>query len=66
MRGTIELFANAIVDGRFPAFPADTDKDFNACKYCPVSHSCRTRHDLTEKYAIVHHGDARTLLGGAE
>jgi RecB family exonuclease len=66
VRGTIELFANAIVDGRFPAFPADTDKDFNACKYCPVSHSCRTRHDLTEKYAIVHYGDARTLLGGAE
>jgi RecB family exonuclease len=66
VRGTIELFANAIVDGRFPAFPADTDKDFNACKYCPVSHSCRTRHDLTEKYAIVHYGDARTLLGGAK
>src|SRR5438093_1452448 len=33
VRATIELFANAIVDGRFPAFPADTDKDFNACKY---------------------------------
>jgi RecB family exonuclease len=66
VRATLALFANAIVDGCFPAFPADTDKDFNACKYCPVSHSCRTRHDLTEKYAVVHHGDARTLLGGGE
>ncbi len=67
VRATLALFANAIVDGLFPAFPADTDKDFNACKYCPVSHSCRTRHDLIEKYAVVNgHGDARTLLGGAE
>jgi len=66
VRATLALFANAIVDGRFPAFPADTDKDFNACKYCPVSHSCRSKHDLAEKYAIVNHGDARTLLGGTE
>jgi CRISPR/Cas system-associated exonuclease Cas4 (RecB family) len=66
VRTTLALFANAIVDGRFPAFPADTDKDFNACKYCPVSHSCRSKHDLAEKYAIVNHGDARTLLGGTE
>jgi len=65
VRATLALFARAIAEGKFPAFPADTDKDFNACKYCPVSHSCRTRHDLTEKYAVVHgYGDARTLLGG--
>jgi ATP-dependent helicase/DNAse subunit B len=64
LRATLALFAGAILDGRFPAFPADTDKDFNACKYCPVSHSCRTRHDLAEKYAVVRHGDPRTLLGG--
>ena len=67
VRATLALFVSAIAEGRFPAFPADTDKDFNACKYCPVSHSCRTRHDLTEKYAVVHgYGDARTLLGGGE
>ncbi|MEK6372872.1 MAG: PD-(D/E)XK nuclease family protein [Acidobacteriota bacterium] len=64
LRATLALFAGAILDGHFPAFPADTDKDFNACKYCPVSHSCRTRHDLAEKYAVVRHGDPRTLLGG--
>jgi PD-(D/E)XK nuclease superfamily len=61
---TLALFAKAILDGRFPAYPADSDKDFNACKYCPVNHSCRTRHDLTEKYAILRHNDPRTLLGG--
>ena len=66
LRATLALFAGAILDGQFPAFPADTDKDFNACKYCPVSHSCRTRHDLAEKYAVVRHGDPRTLLGGGE
>jgi len=64
LHATLALFAGAILDGRFPAYPADTDKDFNACKYCPVNHSCRTRHDLTEKYALLRHGDPRTLLGG--
>jgi len=65
LRETLELFAAAILDGRFPAFPADDDKDFNACKYCPVNHSCRTRHDLVEKYAVLRHRDPRTLLGGS-
>jgi hypothetical protein len=66
LRETLRLFVSAIYDGQFPAFPADTDKDFNACKYCPVSHSCRTKHNHTERYAILRYGDPRTLLGGAE
>ena len=66
LRATLALFAGAIADGCFPAFPADNDNDYNACKYCPVSHSCRTRHDATEKYAVTRHRDPRTLLGGFE
>jgi RecB family exonuclease len=66
VRATIALFARSIIDGRFPAFPQDNDKDFNACKYCPVSHSCRTRHNLAEKYAVLRFEDPRTLLGGAQ
>jgi len=58
------LFVASILDGVFPAFPADDDADFNACKYCPVNHSCRTRHDFAEKYLVTRHGEPRTLLGG--
>ena len=61
---TVALFTTAILDGRFPAFPADNDNDYNACKYCPVSYACRTRHDQAEKYAVTRHRDPRTLLGG--
>ena len=61
---TLEIFIRAIVDGRFPAFPNDKDADFNSCKYCPVNHSCRTKHDLDEKYAVQQLRDPRTLLGG--
>ncbi len=62
---TLEIFANAIAKGVFPAFPMDDD--FNSCKYCPVNHSCRTRHDQEERYAIQQQRDARTLLrGGVE
>jgi hypothetical protein len=60
---TLELFIRAILDGRFPAFPNE-DGDFNSCKYCPVNHSCRTRHDLEERYAVQQFGDPRTLLSG--
>ena len=59
---TLEIFANAIARGVFPAFPMDDD--FNSCKYCPVNHSCRTRHDQEERYAIQQQRDARTLLRG--
>ena len=60
---TLELFIRAILSGTFPAFPNETD-DFNSCKYCPVNHSCRTRHDLDERYAVQQFKDPRTLLGG--
>lgn len=59
---TLEIFVNAIAHGVFPAFPMDDD--FNSCKYCPVNHSCRTRHDQEERYAIQQQRDPRTLLGG--
>jgi RecB family exonuclease len=64
LRETLDLFVTSILNGIFPAFPADDDADFNACKYCPVNHSCRTRHDFAEKYLITRHGEPRTLLGG--
>ena len=64
LRETLNLFVSSIIDGVFPAFPADDDADFNACKYCPVNHSCRTRHDYAEKYLVISHKDPRTLLGG--
>ncbi|HYC59262.1 MAG TPA: PD-(D/E)XK nuclease family protein [Thermoanaerobaculia bacterium] len=61
---TLKIFARAILDGAFPAFPNDNDAEFNSCKYCPVNHSCRTRHDLDERYAVQQLKDPRTLLGG--
>ena len=61
---TLEIFARSILKGLFPAFPNDSDQDFNSCKYCPVNHSCRTRHDQEERYAIQQQRDPRTLLGG--
>jgi hypothetical protein len=60
--GTLDLFVGAIASGTFPAFPSS--KDFESCKYCPVKHSCRTKHDAEEKYAVTRAGDPRTLLGG--
>ncbi|HEV7764952.1 MAG TPA: PD-(D/E)XK nuclease family protein [Thermoanaerobaculia bacterium] len=61
---TLEIFVRAILSGKFPAFPNDNDAEFNSCKYCPVNHSCRTRHDLDERYAVQQQKDPRTLLGG--
>ncbi|HEV8435426.1 MAG TPA: PD-(D/E)XK nuclease family protein [Thermoanaerobaculia bacterium] len=57
---TLAIFSRAIAGGRFPAFP--NEKDFNSCKYCPVNHSCRTKHDAEEKYAVSQLHDPRTLL----
>jgi hypothetical protein len=59
---TLEIFIRAILSGTFPAFPNEDD-DFNSCKYCPVNHSCRTRHDSDERYLVQQHRDPRTLLG---
>lgn len=64
---TLGIFMQAILGGSFPAFP-NQSKDFDSCRYCPVNHSCRTRHDAEESAAVLRHGDARTLLsseGGA-
>jgi RecB family exonuclease len=66
LRETLDLFVTSILNGMFPAFPADDDDDFNACKYCPVNHSCRTRHDFVEKYTVTRYGEPRTLLGERE
>jgi hypothetical protein len=65
---TLDLFVGAIADGVFPAFPNDGEKaeDFKSCKYCPVNHSCRTKHDAEEKYAVTRARDPRTLLGGGD
>jgi hypothetical protein len=54
---TLQIFLRAILAGEFPAFPDD-----DACKYCPVNHSCRTRHDQDERYAVSQAKDPRTLL----
>jgi len=62
---TLRIFIRAIVAGTFPAFPNEKDTEFNSCKYCPVNHSCRTKHDLEERYAVQQQKDPRTLLGGA-
>jgi RecB family exonuclease len=59
---TLDIFANAISAGRFPAFPNERDEEFNSCKYCPVNHSCRTKHEPDERYAIAQKKDPRTLL----
>lgn len=62
---TLDLFARSILNGLFPAFPAgEDDDDVNACRYCPVSHSCRTRHDGAEKYAVRRWKEPRALLEG--
>jgi RecB family exonuclease len=60
IRNTLDLFVEAILAGMFPAYPDD-----DACKYCPVNHSCRTRHDAEEKYAVLQQGDPQTLLARA-
>ncbi|MEA2237091.1 MAG: ATP-dependent helicase/nuclease subunit [Thermoanaerobaculia bacterium] len=62
LRETLDLFVASILNGVFPAFPNDDDADFNACKYCPVNHSCRTKHDFVEKYTVTRSGEPRTLL----
>ena len=62
LQQTLDVFADAILRGRFPAFPADNDGDFNACKYCPVNLACRTKHDPEEKYAVLRSREPRTLL----
>jgi RecB family exonuclease len=63
---TLNVFLTSIVSGLFPAFPNDSDQEFNSCKYCPVNHSCRTRHDQEERYAVQQQRDPRTLLSARQ
>ena len=62
LRETLDVFVGAITSGHFPAFPNDSDKDFQSCKYCPVNHSCRTRHDGDERRVVMEWSDPRSLL----
>ncbi len=62
LRETLALFVAAIRRGDFPAFPNEGDNDFDACKYCPVNHSCRTRHDADEKRSVLRAGEPRALF----
>ncbi|MEO6488059.1 MAG: PD-(D/E)XK nuclease family protein [Thermoanaerobaculia bacterium] len=64
LRQTLALFVDAIAGGMFPAYPNESDKDFNSCKYCPVRHSCRTKHDAEEQRAVLQSADPRTMLEG--
>ncbi len=62
LRETLALFVSAIRLGDFPAFPNEKDSDYNACKYCPVNHSCRTRHDAEEKRIVLRVSEPRALF----
>ena len=64
LRETLDLFVASMLRGAFPAFPNDDGdgKNFDACKYCPVNHSCRTRHSESEKRLVLESKDPRTLL----
>jgi len=62
LRETLDLFVAAIAAGAFPAFPNDNDDQFNSCKYCPVTLSCRTKHDAEERFGVQQFKDPRTLL----
>ena len=64
LRSTLALFVDAIRRGDFPAFPNEEDNDFDACKYCPVNHSCRTRHDAEERREVLRAGEPRSLFEG--
>ena len=61
LRETLDLFIASILRGRFPAFPEE-----ESCRYCPVSHSCRTRHSEIEKRALAQFEDPRGLLESLE
>ena len=60
LRETLDLFVAGMLGGAFPAFP--NDDDFDSCKYCPVNHSCRTKHSEGERRVVLESKDPRTLL----
>ncbi|MEO8217641.1 MAG: PD-(D/E)XK nuclease family protein [Acidobacteriota bacterium] len=51
-------FVSAILAGRFPAYPDDE----GSCRYCPLNHSCRTRHDTSERRTLRRTESVRDLL----
>jgi RecB family exonuclease len=62
LRDTLAIFVEAIVNGKFPAFPNESANDFQSCKYCPVNHSCRTRHDVEEQRTALQWDEPRSML----
>lgn len=57
LRETLSLFASSILAGRFPATP-----DENVCRYCPMSHSCRTLHHPEQTRVLRDFESARDYL----
>jgi RecB family exonuclease len=57
LHATLALFVESMRRGRFPAFPVE-----DSCKYCPVKHSCRTRHSDAEKRPLAAFESPRELL----
>ncbi|HEX6178349.1 MAG TPA: PD-(D/E)XK nuclease family protein, partial [Thermoanaerobaculia bacterium] len=64
LRETLRIFVSAIHRGDFPAFPNESENDFQSCKYCPVSHSCRTKHDADERRSALEWSEPRAMLEG--
>jgi len=54
---TVDLFVASMRRGFFPAYPEE-----DACKYCPVSSSCRTKHSDAEQRTLSKFESPRDLL----
>src|SRR5207237_8757072 len=61
LRETLDLFIGSMLRGRFPAFPEE-----QSCRYCPVNHSCRTKHSDAEQRILANFDDPRALLESLE
>jgi len=61
LRETLVLFVEAMRRGDFPAFPHQDD-EFDSCAYCPVNHSCRTKHDAGEHRIVMRYKDPRAIF----
>ena len=61
LRETLDLFIASMLRGRFPAFPEE-----QSCRYCPVNHSCRTKHSDAEQRILANFDDPRALLESLE
>lgn len=54
----LNLFASAILEGRFPALPDDE----GACRYCTMKLTCRSRHDPEDRRRMRRFANAAELL----